>query len=66
MPPDEPVERFRIEYVPVAGGKTEVVRVPECYWHGLKAYKEQVNQKSILAVSCLTLASLALYWSYDL
>lgn len=25
MPPDEPVERFRIEYVPVAGGKTEVV-----------------------------------------
>uniref|UniRef100_A0A8B9L130 Collagen alpha-1(XII) chain n=1 Tax=Astyanax mexicanus TaxID=7994 RepID=A0A8B9L130_ASTMX len=26
MPPDEPVERFRIEYVPLAGGKTEVVR----------------------------------------
>uniref|UniRef100_A0A8B9RIB8 Collagen, type XII, alpha 1b n=1 Tax=Astyanax mexicanus TaxID=7994 RepID=A0A8B9RIB8_ASTMX len=27
MPPDEPVERFRIEYVPLAGGKTEVVRM---------------------------------------
>ncbi|XP_058235769.1 collagen alpha-1(XII) chain isoform X2 [Hemibagrus wyckioides] len=27
MPPDEPVERFRIEYVPVAGGKTEVMYV---------------------------------------
>uniref|UniRef100_A0AAR2LH75 Collagen alpha-1(XII) chain n=1 Tax=Pygocentrus nattereri TaxID=42514 RepID=A0AAR2LH75_PYGNA len=26
LPPDEPVERFRIEYVPVIGGKTEVVR----------------------------------------
>uniref|UniRef100_A0A8C2CLA4 Collagen alpha-1(XII) chain n=1 Tax=Cyprinus carpio TaxID=7962 RepID=A0A8C2CLA4_CYPCA len=25
MPPDEPVEKFRIEYVPAAGGKTEVV-----------------------------------------
>ncbi|XP_031437444.1 collagen alpha-1(XII) chain isoform X2 [Clupea harengus] len=25
MPPDEPVERFRIEYVPVAGGETKVV-----------------------------------------
>uniref|UniRef100_A0A8B9RIA8 Collagen alpha-1(XII) chain n=1 Tax=Astyanax mexicanus TaxID=7994 RepID=A0A8B9RIA8_ASTMX len=24
MPPDEPVERFRIEYVPLAGGKTEM------------------------------------------
>uniref|UniRef100_A0A673FTY1 Collagen alpha-1(XII) chain n=1 Tax=Sinocyclocheilus rhinocerous TaxID=307959 RepID=A0A673FTY1_9TELE len=24
MPPDEPVEKFRIEYVPVAGGKTEM------------------------------------------
>ncbi|KAF7690441.1 hypothetical protein HF521_012245 [Silurus meridionalis] len=27
MPPDEPVERFRIEYVPLAGGKTEVLYV---------------------------------------
>uniref|UniRef100_A0AAR2LEQ9 Collagen, type XII, alpha 1b n=1 Tax=Pygocentrus nattereri TaxID=42514 RepID=A0AAR2LEQ9_PYGNA len=27
LPPDEPVERFRIEYVPVIGGKTEVVRM---------------------------------------
>nr|XP_017208134.2 collagen alpha-1(XII) chain isoform X2 [Danio rerio] len=27
MPPDEPVERFRIEYVPAAGGKTEVLFV---------------------------------------
>ncbi|XP_051954309.1 collagen alpha-1(XII) chain isoform X2 [Xyrauchen texanus] len=27
IPPDEPVERFRIEYVPVAGGKTEVMFV---------------------------------------
>uniref|UniRef100_A0A673FXZ9 Collagen alpha-1(XII) chain n=1 Tax=Sinocyclocheilus rhinocerous TaxID=307959 RepID=A0A673FXZ9_9TELE len=27
MPPDEPVEKFRIEYVPVAGGKTEVMFV---------------------------------------
>ncbi|TTT46706.1 Collagen alpha-1(XII) chain [Bagarius yarrelli] len=27
MPPDEPVERFRIEYVPVAGGKTEMMYV---------------------------------------
>ncbi|XP_049340727.1 collagen alpha-1(XII) chain isoform X3 [Astyanax mexicanus] len=27
MPPDEPVERFRIEYVPLAGGKTEVMYV---------------------------------------
>uniref|UniRef100_A0A8C1H4V2 Collagen, type XII, alpha 1b n=1 Tax=Cyprinus carpio carpio TaxID=630221 RepID=A0A8C1H4V2_CYPCA len=26
MPPDEPVEKFRIEYVPAAGGKTEVVK----------------------------------------
>ncbi|XP_059354175.1 collagen alpha-1(XII) chain-like isoform X2 [Carassius carassius] len=25
MPPDEPVERFRIEYVPAAGGTTEVM-----------------------------------------
>uniref|UniRef100_A0A8C1JPH5 Collagen alpha-1(XII) chain n=1 Tax=Cyprinus carpio TaxID=7962 RepID=A0A8C1JPH5_CYPCA len=25
MPPDEPVEKFRIEYVPAAGGKTEVM-----------------------------------------
>ncbi|XP_076874166.1 collagen alpha-1(XII) chain isoform X2 [Brachyhypopomus gauderio] len=25
MPPDEPVERFRIEYVPVAGGEKKVV-----------------------------------------
>uniref|UniRef100_A0A3B4BYX3 Collagen alpha-1(XII) chain n=1 Tax=Pygocentrus nattereri TaxID=42514 RepID=A0A3B4BYX3_PYGNA len=25
LPPDEPVERFRIEYVPVIGGKTEVM-----------------------------------------
>uniref|UniRef100_A0A8C1JSZ5 Collagen alpha-1(XII) chain n=1 Tax=Cyprinus carpio TaxID=7962 RepID=A0A8C1JSZ5_CYPCA len=24
MPPDEPVEKFRIEYVPAAGGKTEM------------------------------------------
>lgn len=45
MPPDEPVERFRIEYVPLAGGKTEVVRLPECYWHGPLSYKEQFNQK---------------------
>uniref|UniRef100_A0A8C1JJ88 Collagen alpha-1(XII) chain n=1 Tax=Cyprinus carpio TaxID=7962 RepID=A0A8C1JJ88_CYPCA len=27
MPPDEPVEKFRIEYVPAAGGKTEVMFV---------------------------------------
>uniref|UniRef100_A0A8C2FL01 Collagen, type XII, alpha 1b n=1 Tax=Cyprinus carpio TaxID=7962 RepID=A0A8C2FL01_CYPCA len=27
MPPDEPVEKFRIEYVPAAGGKTEVVSI---------------------------------------
>uniref|UniRef100_A0A672NVD5 Collagen alpha-1(XII) chain n=1 Tax=Sinocyclocheilus grahami TaxID=75366 RepID=A0A672NVD5_SINGR len=26
MPPDEPVEKFRIEYVPAAGGMTEVVK----------------------------------------
>ncbi|XP_065112633.1 collagen alpha-1(XII) chain isoform X1 [Paramisgurnus dabryanus] len=25
MPPDEPVEKFRIEYVPAAGGQTEVM-----------------------------------------
>lgn len=45
MPPDEPVERFRIEYVPVAGGNTEVVRLPECFWHGPIAYKERFKQK---------------------
>ncbi|XP_066534099.1 collagen alpha-1(XII) chain isoform X2 [Hoplias malabaricus] len=27
QPPDEPVERYRIEYVPVAGGRTETVFV---------------------------------------
>lgn len=27
MPPDEPVEKFRIEYVPAAGGNTEVVSI---------------------------------------
>ncbi|KAF5892201.1 collagen alpha-1(XII) chain-like isoform X3, partial [Clarias magur] len=27
IPPDEPVERFRIEYVPVAGGRTESMYV---------------------------------------
>uniref|UniRef100_A0A671LLM1 Collagen alpha-1(XII) chain n=1 Tax=Sinocyclocheilus anshuiensis TaxID=1608454 RepID=A0A671LLM1_9TELE len=31
MPPDEPVEKFRIEYVPAAGGITEVVSVKITY-----------------------------------
>lgn len=41
MPPDEPVEKFRIEYVPAAGGKTEVVSAIDTFDTNIAFHEER-------------------------